>query len=76
MVPAPANRPCPACVPLGSAVTPGPAAGGRSKGTVMTAPERTWPRLLAALLAREDLSADDTRWAMTEVTVSAGSTPA
>jgi anthranilate phosphoribosyltransferase len=33
----------------------------------MTAPERTWPRLLAALLAREDLSADDTRWAMTEV---------
>jgi hypothetical protein len=26
----------------------------------MTAPERTWPRLLAALLAREDLSADDT----------------
>lgn len=33
----------------------------------MAAPERTWPRLLAALLAREDLSADDTRWAMTEV---------
>ncbi len=33
----------------------------------MTAPERTWPRLLAALLAREDLTADDTRWAMTEV---------
>jgi anthranilate phosphoribosyltransferase len=33
----------------------------------MTAPERTWPRLLATLLAREDLSADDTRWAMTEV---------
>jgi anthranilate phosphoribosyltransferase len=34
---------------------------------VITAPERTWPRLLAALLAREDLTADDTRWAMTEV---------
>ena len=33
----------------------------------MTAPERTWPRLHAALLAREDLTADDTRWAMTEV---------
>jgi anthranilate phosphoribosyltransferase len=33
----------------------------------VTAPERTWPRLLAALLAREDLAADDTRWAMTEV---------
>lgn len=33
----------------------------------MTAAERTWPRLLAALLAREDLTADDTRWAMTEV---------
>jgi anthranilate phosphoribosyltransferase len=33
----------------------------------MTAPERTWPGLLAALLAGEDLSADDTRWAMTEV---------
>ncbi|HEY6787303.1 MAG TPA: anthranilate phosphoribosyltransferase [Trebonia sp.] len=33
----------------------------------MTAPERSWPRMLAALLAREDLTADDTRWAMTEV---------
>jgi len=33
----------------------------------MSAPERTWPRLLAALLARENLTADDTRWAMTEV---------
>ncbi len=33
----------------------------------MTASDRTWPRLLAALLAREDLTADDTRWAMTEV---------
>jgi hypothetical protein len=29
----------------------------------VTAPEPTWPRLLAALLAREDLTADDTRWA-------------
>ncbi|MGH3251862.1 MAG: anthranilate phosphoribosyltransferase [Trebonia sp.] len=33
----------------------------------MTASDRTWPRLLGALLAREDLTADDTRWAMTEV---------
>jgi anthranilate phosphoribosyltransferase len=33
----------------------------------MTAPERTWPRLLAALLACQDLAADDTRWAMSEV---------
>jgi anthranilate phosphoribosyltransferase len=33
----------------------------------VAAPGRTWPRLLAALLAREDLTADDTRWAMTEV---------
>jgi len=33
----------------------------------VTASERTWPRLLAALLGREDLTADDTRWAMTEV---------
>jgi anthranilate phosphoribosyltransferase len=33
----------------------------------VTAPERTWPRLLTALLAREDLTAGDTRWAMTEV---------
>jgi anthranilate phosphoribosyltransferase len=33
----------------------------------VTAPERTWPRLLAALLARENLTADDTSWAMTEV---------
>ncbi|WP_329065921.1 anthranilate phosphoribosyltransferase [Amycolatopsis sp. NBC_01480] len=31
----------------------------------MTAP--TWPRLLAALLRGEDLTADDTRWAMGEV---------
>ncbi len=41
----------------------------------MTAPERTWPRLLAALLAREDLSADDTRWAMTEVMDDARQSP-
>ncbi|WP_377273134.1 anthranilate phosphoribosyltransferase [Peterkaempfera sp. SMS 1(5)a] len=33
----------------------------------MTATLRTWPYLLAALLRREDLSADDTRWAMREV---------
>ena len=33
----------------------------------MTAPDRAWPRLLAALLAREDLTADDTAWAMREV---------
>jgi anthranilate phosphoribosyltransferase len=33
----------------------------------VTAPARTWPRLLTALLARENLTADDTRWAMTEV---------
>jgi anthranilate phosphoribosyltransferase len=33
----------------------------------VTAPERTWPRLLAALLARENLTCDDTHWAMTEV---------
>jgi anthranilate phosphoribosyltransferase len=34
---------------------------------VVTAPERSWPRLLTALLTRLDLTADDTRWAMTEV---------
>ncbi|MER6393816.1 anthranilate phosphoribosyltransferase [Streptomyces sp. NPDC001523] len=34
----------------------------------MTAPAaRTWPQLLASLLRREDLTADDTRWAMGEV---------
>ncbi|MEU2354348.1 anthranilate phosphoribosyltransferase [Streptomyces misionensis] len=34
----------------------------------MTAPAaRTWPRLLATLLRGEDLTADDTRWAMGEV---------
>ncbi|MYR58180.1 anthranilate phosphoribosyltransferase [Streptomyces sp. SID625] len=34
----------------------------------MTAPAvRTWPLLLATLLRGEDLSADDTRWAMGEV---------
>lgn len=34
----------------------------------MTAPAvRTWPQLLATLLRGEDLSADDTRWAMGEV---------
>lgn len=30
-------------------------------------PEHTWPRLLAALLAGQDLTADQTRWAMAEV---------
>lgn len=30
-------------------------------------PEPTWPDLLTALLAREDLSASQTRWAMREV---------
>ncbi|HLL64564.1 MAG TPA: anthranilate phosphoribosyltransferase [Micromonosporaceae bacterium] len=29
--------------------------------------ERTWPRLLAALLSREELSTDDTAWAMAEI---------
>ena len=49
-------------------MTPGPAAGsGPLEGDRDDRAERTWPRLLAALLAREDLSADDTRWAMTEV---------
>ncbi|MEW2626017.1 anthranilate phosphoribosyltransferase [Streptomyces sp. NPDC048106] len=34
----------------------------------MTAPAvRTWPQLLATLLRGEDLTADDTRWAMGEV---------
>jgi anthranilate phosphoribosyltransferase len=34
----------------------------------VTAPAvRTWPQLLAALLRGEDLTADDTRWAMGEV---------
>lgn len=34
----------------------------------MTTPAvRTWPQLLAALLRREDLTADDARWAMGEV---------
>ncbi|MGW7292842.1 anthranilate phosphoribosyltransferase [Streptomyces xiamenensis] len=34
----------------------------------MTTPGvRTWPQLLATLLRREDLSADDARWAMGEV---------
>jgi hypothetical protein len=37
------------------------------EGTAVIAPECTWPRVLAALSAREDLTADDTRWAMTEV---------
>jgi hypothetical protein len=39
----------------------------RSEETAVTASERSWPRLLAALLGREDLTADNTRWAMTEV---------
>ncbi|MEU2769305.1 MULTISPECIES: anthranilate phosphoribosyltransferase [Streptomyces] len=33
----------------------------------MTAPTRTWPLLLATLLRGEDLTADDTRWAMRAV---------
>ncbi|GHG13426.1 anthranilate phosphoribosyltransferase [Streptomyces filamentosus] len=33
----------------------------------MTAPTRTWPHLLATLLRGEDLTADDTRWAMRAV---------
>jgi anthranilate phosphoribosyltransferase len=33
----------------------------------VTAPVRTWPQLLATLLRGEDLTADDTRWAMGEV---------
>lgn len=33
----------------------------------MTAPTRTWPHLLAALLRGGDLTADDTRWAMRAV---------
>lgn len=33
----------------------------------MTAPVRTWPHLLAALLRGQDLSADEARWAMNEV---------
>jgi anthranilate phosphoribosyltransferase len=36
---------------------------------------RSWPGLLAALLAREDLSTDDTAWAMREV-MSGEATPA
>lgn len=43
---------------------PGAAGPASSEGTVVTAPERTWPCLLAALLAREDLTANDTRWAI------------
>ena len=46
----------------------GPSGGGRA--TAATAAGH-WPTHLAAplaaLLAREDLTADDTRWAMTEV---------
>ncbi|MEU0982994.1 hypothetical protein ABZ488_27585 [Streptomyces griseus] len=33
----------------------------------MTAPVRTWPQLLATLVRGDDLTADDTRWAMSEV---------
>ncbi|MER6913842.1 anthranilate phosphoribosyltransferase [Streptomyces sp. NPDC000594] len=33
----------------------------------MTEPARSWPRLLAALLAGRDLTAGDTRWAMRQV---------
>ncbi|WP_103529541.1 anthranilate phosphoribosyltransferase [Streptomyces sp. SM12] len=33
----------------------------------MTAPTRTWPHLLATLLRGQDLTADDTRWAMRAV---------
>jgi anthranilate phosphoribosyltransferase len=33
----------------------------------MTAPAPTWPRLLTRLLAREDLAAADTAWAMDEI---------
>ncbi|MET9916227.1 anthranilate phosphoribosyltransferase [Streptomyces sp. NPDC006435] len=33
----------------------------------MSAPARTWPQLLAALLRGENLTSDDTRWAMGEV---------
>ena len=38
----------------------------------MTASERTWPRLLAALLGREDLTADDARWAKVVRSVAEG----
>lgn len=45
-------------VRLGSAGMPAPAArAGPFHGTAVTAPERTWPRLLTALLSREDLTA-------------------
>jgi anthranilate phosphoribosyltransferase len=37
--------------------------------------ERTWPNLLAALLRAEELSADDTAWAMGEI-MSGSATPA
>ena len=33
----------------------------------MTAPARTWPQLLARLLRGDNLTADDTRWAMRQV---------
>ncbi|MEV0039462.1 anthranilate phosphoribosyltransferase [Streptomyces sp. NPDC050804] len=33
----------------------------------MTAPARSWPRLIAALLAGTDLHAEDARWAMQQV---------
>src|SRR5450756_893383 len=52
-------------MPLGSAATPGPAAGSGPPGGDCRDRSRT--HLLAALLAREDLTAADTRWAMTEV---------
>lgn len=33
----------------------------------MTAPARSWPRLIAALLSGTDLDAEDTAWAMRQV---------
>jgi hypothetical protein len=41
--------------------------GHRIERTLVTAPARTWSRLLAALLAGTDLTAEDTAWAMRQV---------
>ncbi len=39
----------------------------RIKGSPVTDPDRSWRQMLAVLLRGENLSADDTRWAMRQV---------
>ena len=48
---------------------------GRHPMTDATAPRPTWPDLFATLAARQDLSTEQTSWAMSEIMSGAASTP-